>query len=78
MKSQPHGPHINQYNTHRNTRINNLILMMQNPNLGWDFHIPPDRRMVEPNLFSSIHPCAIFQNGRVSKPLKVIFKLVKG
>ena len=61
MKSQPYDPHINQYNTHRNTRINNLILVMQNPNPGWDYHIPPDYRMAKSNLSSAIHPRAIFQ-----------------
>jgi len=61
MKSQPYDPHINQYNTHRDTRRNNLILIMKNPNLGWNFHVPPDCKMVEPNISSSIHPHAIFQ-----------------
>jgi len=61
MKSQPYNPHINQYNTNRNTRRNNLSLMMKNPNSGWDYYIPPNHRMVEPNLSSTIHPYAIFQ-----------------
>jgi len=61
MKSHPYYPHINQYNTDRNTRKNSFISMMQNTNPGWDFHIPPDYRMVEPYLYSSIHPRAIFQ-----------------
>jgi len=34
---------------------------MKIPNLGWDFHVPPDYRMDEPNLSSSIQPHAIFQ-----------------
>lgn len=34
---------------------------MQKPNLGWDFHVPPARRMAESNLSSIIHPLAIFQ-----------------
>ena len=34
---------------------------MQNPNLGWDFHIPPDCRMANPNLSLTIHPYFIFQ-----------------
>ena len=61
MKSKPYKPHIIQYIIHRNTRRNNLILMMQNPNLGCEFHIPPDRRIDEPNISSFIHPYVIFQ-----------------
>jgi len=61
MKSQPYIPHIIHQNDHINTRRNNLSLMMPNPNLGWDFNISPDRRMVDPNLSSSVHSCAIFQ-----------------
>ena len=34
---------------------------MQNQNLGWDFQVPPDHRMVEQNLSSAIDNCAIFQ-----------------
>jgi len=30
-------------------------------NLGWDYHVPPDHKMVEPILSSVIHPCAIIQ-----------------
>jgi len=55
------SPVIKQYNTHINTRRNNIIVMMQNPNPGWDYHVPPDHRMDEPNLSLSIHPRAIFQ-----------------
>ena len=61
MKSQPYKPHIIRHSSHRDTSRNNLSLMMQNPNLGWDFHVPLDRRMAEPNVSSAIHPCAIFQ-----------------
>jgi len=62
MKSQPYKPHIIHHITHRNTRRNKLSLMMKNQNPGWDFHIPPDRRMAKPNLFLAIHPRAcIFQ-----------------
>ena len=61
MKSQPFTPHIIQYNAHRNTMIYHLSLMMQNPDPKCDFHIPPNCRMVEPNLSSSIHHRAIFQ-----------------
>ena len=61
MKSHPYDPHINQYNTHRNTRRNNIILMMKNPNLGWNYHIPPNHEMSELNLSSAIHPPAKFQ-----------------
>ena len=61
MKSQPYTPHIIHHNTHRNTKKYHLSLMMQNPNPGWDFHIPPNHIMVGPNLSSAIHPRAIFQ-----------------
>ena len=61
MKSQPYDPHINQYTTDRNKRGNSLILMVHNPNQGWDFHVPPDCRIIKPNLSSTIHPCTIFQ-----------------
>lgn len=30
-------------------------------NLLWDYHIPPDHRLAEPNLSSANHPHAIFQ-----------------
>ena len=33
--------------------------MMQNPNPGWDYHVPPDHRMDEPNLSIAILPCHI-------------------
>jgi len=69
MKSHPYKPHIIQYNSHRNTRRNNLSLMMQNPNPGWDFHIPPNHRMIrkislEPFTLMpySKHECGISYN----------------
>jgi len=61
MEVQPYRPDIIHQNSHRNTRINNLSLMMQKRNLGWDFDIPPDHRMAKPNLSSAIHHHAIFQ-----------------
>ena len=61
MKVQPYRPHLIHQNSHINTRINNLSLMTQSRSSGWDFHVPPDHRMVDPNLSSPIHPCAIFQ-----------------
>ena len=61
MKVQQYIPHTIRPNSHRNTRMNNLSLTMQNLNKRWDFHVPPDRRMAKPNLSSSIHPRAIFQ-----------------
>ena len=61
MKLQPYRPHIIHQKAHRIKRINNISLMMQKPNPRWDFHAPPDHIMVEPNLSSAIHPCAIFQ-----------------
>jgi len=61
MKVQSYRPHIIHQIYHRNTRRNYLLLMMQNSNLGWDFHVPPDHRMVKPNISSAIHPHAIFE-----------------
>jgi len=61
MKPQPYKPHIIHHNAHRDTKRNTLSLMMKNSYLGWDFHIPLDRRMAEPNLSLAIHPHAIFQ-----------------
>jgi len=61
MKLKPYRPHIIYQNSHRNTRRNNLSLMMQNPNPRWDFHFPPNHRMAKPNLSSAICPHAIFQ-----------------
>jgi len=39
----------------------NLLLMNAKANPGWDYHVPPDHRMVEPILPSTIHPHVIFQ-----------------
>ena len=61
MKVQPYRPRTIHQNSHRNTRRNSISLMMENPNSGWDFHVPIDRRMVEPNLSLAIHPRSIFQ-----------------
>lgn len=56
MKVQPYKPHIIHQNTNINTRINNLSLMIQMQNLGWVFHVPPNHKMVKPNLFQPFTP----------------------
>lgn len=40
---------------------NKLLLMNANANSVWDYHVPPDHRMVEPNISLANHPRAIFQ-----------------
>jgi len=39
----------------------NLLLMNAKANPIWDYHVPPNHRLAEPNLSSANHPCAIFQ-----------------
>lgn len=39
----------------------NLLLMNAKANLGWDYHVPPDHKLVDPNLSSTNHLHAIFQ-----------------
>jgi len=34
----------------------NLLLMNVKSNLGWDYNVPPNLRISEPNISSSIHP----------------------
>ena len=35
--------------------------MNLNTNRGWDYHVPPDHRLVDPNISLANHSRAIFQ-----------------